>query len=448
MHGCKLRFENTLNGGACALGHPSAGVRRSPGWYHGAQAAPPRGRYRLATICGGVGLGAATILEATLSEAGGWISSGSRSSRRSERSAASGPTRSARGSCAPSSTPPPTRRWPAAPSAGCSSSSGTRRCARRSAAATAPPGTPASITPGPRMRTVTWHPPALRRHDAGRWRAQAPAHPLRRRRGGGLAGVGARPVASRGRRLRRQSITRLRLRTTLPAAAMIAVAGVTLVAARVAIEIIELEVHAAPVAQAQPGITDTLPADAGLLGGADFVASPAVVAVGVSVGALPIAHALVPARGTAALAALTHASRETLVAARTAVLRVAGLVDTLTVADLVSDRARAITPCADLASRAGDAALAAVARVTEFVDALPTTDYLPRRARAHALHAALSGEALVAARAAVGVVAIEIGALAAALVLPGGALADAGHTERPRHTRVRAAAAAAVVRVG
>jgi len=36
------------------------------------------------------------------------------------------------------------------------------------------------------MRTVTWHPPALRRHDAGRWRAQAPAHPLRRRRGGGL----------------------------------------------------------------------------------------------------------------------------------------------------------------------------------------------------------------------------------------------------------------------
>src|SRR5262249_26781449 len=229
---------------------------------------------------------------------------------------------------------------------------------------------------------------------------------------------------------------------------MIAVAGVTLVAARVAIEIIELEVHAAPVAQAQPGITDTLPADAGLLGGADFVASPAVVAVGVSVGALPIAHALVPARGTAALAALTHASRETLVAARTAVLRVAGLVDTLTVADLVSDRARAITPCADLASRAGDAALAAVARVTELVDALPTTDYLPRRARAHALHAALSGEALVAARAAVGVVAIEIGALAAALVLPGGALADAGHTERPRHTRVRAAAAAAVVRVG
>jgi hypothetical protein len=71
MHGCKLRFENTPNGGACALGHP---VRASGSRLVGTTALKLRRRgvdTVYATICGGMGLGAATILEATLNEAGG-----------------------------------------------------------------------------------------------------------------------------------------------------------------------------------------------------------------------------------------------------------------------------------------------------------------------------------------------------------------------------------------
>jgi len=87
---------------------------------------------------------------------------------------------------------------------------------------------------------------------------------------------------------------------------MIAIAGVARVIAGVAVGIIELEVHALPVAQAEPDVAEALTTNAGLLGGARDTAASAVLGVDVHVGALPTAHELVPARGTVALAALTH----------------------------------------------------------------------------------------------------------------------------------------------
>src|SRR5215469_10895964 len=166
---------------------------------------------------------------------------------------------------------------------------------------------------------------------------------------------------------RRQSFAWLP-ETTLPAAAMIAMAGVARVIAGVAVGIIELQVHALPVAQAEPGVTEALTADAGLLGGAHDAAGSAVVAVGVLVGALPLADALVPPRRAAALAALTDASGKTRLTARATVLRVAALVDALSVAHLVPGGAGAIACHARRASRADGAALPTVLWVALQVD--------------------------------------------------------------------------------
>src|SRR5262249_38756928 len=82
--------------------------------------------------------------------------------------------------------------------------------------------------------------------------------------------------------------------------------------------------------------------------------------------------ALVPPRRAAALAALTDASGKTRLTARATVLRVAALVDALSVAHLVPGGAGAIACHARRASRADGAALPTVLWVALQVDTFPS----------------------------------------------------------------------------
>src|SRR5262249_6970463 len=156
---------------------------------------------------------------------------------------------------------------------------------------------------------------------------------------------------------------------------------------------------ALPVAQAEPGVTAALTADAGLLGGAHDAAGSAVVAVGVLVGALPLADALVPPRRAAALAALTDASGKTRLTARATVLRVAALVDAFPVPRPAPGAAGPTAYHARRAPGAQVAALPTVVGAPLQADTFPPAcRRLAGRAGPHATLAALAREARVAAR--------------------------------------------------